>query len=122
MKNREIIGKLRVCAKKLLDVARELHAMDRVESPRAEELIARVVDSSEGGARKFELPFVLGHDDFGADMVVATSCPDCMVASGLLKANISGRLAFQTLSSIDSRAVIDDVGAELLSGRGDFMF
>ena len=70
MKNREIIGKLRVCAKNLLDVARELQAMDCVESPRTEELIEKVVRSADGGARKFDLPFVLGRDDFGKDVIV----------------------------------------------------
>lgn len=58
----------------------------------------------------------------GIHIVIATSRPDCKVVTGLLKSNLPGRLVFKTVSGIDSRTVIDDVGAENLYGRGDFLF
>ena len=279
MDNRQIIGKLRDCAKGLLDVARELQRTERVESPRTLEIVKRQVKARVGKAHKYDLPFVVGVDDFGNDVVlelarlphvlvggaagqgksmclnsliaglistktptevrflvfdpkcveytgladlphllmppvtavqkmvqiarwlesevnkrlrmfasarcrniaafnsrkhigdnadelpktvpyivavfdefadlmmtqgkevevlvsritakaraagihivIATSRPDCKVVTGLLKSNLPGRLVFKTVSGIDSRTVIDDVGAENLYGRGDFLF
>lgn len=279
MDNRQIIGKLRDCAKGLLDVARELQRPERVESPRTLEIVKRQVKPRAGKAHGFNLPFIVGVDDFGNDVVlelarlphvlvggaagqgksmclnsliaglistkspdevrlmiydpkcveftwagelpylvlpvitsdsrmlfalrwidcemekrlkmfaraccrnitdfnarkvvgdvggetprtvpyivavfdefadlmmtqgkevevlvsritakaraagihivIATSRPDCKVVTGLLKSNLPGRLVFKTVSGIDSRTVIDDVGAENLYGRGDFLF
>ena len=279
MKNREIISKLRECAKNLLDIARELQTADSVESPQTMELIKSGALLPDGAAKKFALPFVLGRDEFGDDriveltqlphlligggagrgktaflnsliaglistksldevrliiydpkcveftwaselphlimpvitsesrmfmalrwlvcemekrlkmfaraycrniadfnarkvvpdsgveaprtvpyivaifdefadlmtmhrkeeeplvsritakaraagihIVIATSRPDCKVVTGLLKSNMPGRLAFKTVSGIDSQTIIDDVGAENLFGRGDFLF
>lgn len=279
MDNRVVIAKLRECAKNLLDVARELQAAERVESPQTTDLIASEVAALGGKAHDYALPFVLGQDEFGtsqiielarlphlligggagrgktvclnsliaglistkspdevrlivydpkcveftwagelphlvlpvitsdsrmlfalrwidcemekrlkmfaraccrnitdfnaqkvvgdvggetprtvpyivavfdefADLmmtqgkevevlvsritakaraagihiVIATSRPDCKVVTGLLKSNMPGRLAFKTVSGIDSRTIIDDVGAENLYGRGDFLF
>ena len=70
MDNRQIIGKLRDCAKGLLDVARELQRTERVESPRTLEIVKRQVKSRAGGAHEFALPFVVGVDDFGNDVVL----------------------------------------------------
>lgn len=279
MDNRDVIAKLRECAKNLLEVAREMQAADRVESPQTAGLIASEIAPLDGKAHNFALPFVLGRDEFGtsqiidlallphllvgggagrgktvclnsliaglistkspdevrlmiydpkcveytwvgelphlilpvitsdsrmlfalrwldcemekrlkmfaksycrnitdfngrkfvqdagdgtprtvpyivvvfdefADLmtthgkevetlvsritakaraagihiVVATSRLDCKVVTGLLKSNLPGRLAFKTVSSIDSRTIIDDVGAENLYGCGDYLF
>ena len=70
MDNRQIIGKLRECAKGLLDVARELQRAERVESPRTFEIVKRQVKARVGKAHEFALPFVVGVDDFGNDVVL----------------------------------------------------
>ena len=70
MDNKQIISKLRDCAKGLLDVARELQRTERVESPRTLEIVKRQMKSRVGRAREFDLPFVVGVDDFGEDVVL----------------------------------------------------
>ena len=55
----------------------------------------------------------------GVHFVIATSRPDAKIASGSLKANIPGRLAFRVCQKIDSRTLLDEYGAEELLGRGD---
>ena len=70
MDNRQIIVKLRDCAKGLLDVARELQRTERVESPRTLEIVKRQVKARVGKAHEYDLPFVVGVDDFGEDVVL----------------------------------------------------
>ena len=70
MDNRQIIGKLRDCAKGLLDVARELQRTERVESPRTLEIVKRQGKSRAGGAHEFDLQFVVGVDDSGNNVVL----------------------------------------------------
>ncbi len=55
----------------------------------------------------------------GVHLVMATSRPDAKIASGSLKANIPGRLAFRVCQKVDSRTVLEEYGAEELLGRGD---
>lgn len=55
----------------------------------------------------------------GVHLVIATSRPDAKIASGSLKANIPGRLAFRVCQKVDSRTLLDEYGAEDLLGRGD---
>lgn len=55
----------------------------------------------------------------GVHLVMATSRPDARIASGNLKANIPGRLAFRVCQKVDSRTLLDEYGAEDLLGRGD---
>ncbi len=70
MDNRQVISKLRECAKGLLDAARELEASARTEPPETLEIVKRQIEPVSGSAHDFALPFVVGVDDFGNDVVL----------------------------------------------------
>jgi S-DNA-T family DNA segregation ATPase FtsK/SpoIIIE len=85
----------------------ELADMMMIVGKKVEELIARLAQKARAS---------------GIHMLLATQRPSVDVITGLIKANIPSRIAFQVSAKVDSRTILDQMGAETLLGHGDMLY
>ncbi len=103
----EIRGRVLEPLPKIVIVIDELADMMMIVGKKVEELIARLAQKARAA---------------GIHMIVATQRPSVDVITGLIKANIPTRIAFQVSAKVDSRTILDQGGAEALLGHGDMLY
>jgi DNA segregation ATPase FtsK/SpoIIIE, S-DNA-T family len=91
----------------LVVIIDEFADMMMIVGKKVEELIARLAQKARAA---------------GVHLILATQRPSVDVITGLIKANIPTRIAFQVSSKIDSRTILDQSGAETLLGHGDMLY